>query len=76
MALKTFSPLAYFLLGPAVAQLLVPYPGQVTDIPETLLEDHDLTVDYIITPTRVITTGCVRPKPTGITWSKVGHPHG
>ncbi|XP_051024900.1 methenyltetrahydrofolate synthase domain-containing protein isoform X2 [Acomys russatus] len=44
---------------------------QVIDIPETLVEDHDLTVDYIITPTRVITTGCARPKPTGITWSKV-----
>ncbi|TKC41323.1 hypothetical protein EI555_003894 [Monodon monoceros] len=46
---------------------------QVVDIPETLLEDHDLTVDYILTPTRVITTGCERPKPTGIVWSKVGH---
>ncbi|MEJ1284217.1 methenyltetrahydrofolate synthase domain-containing protein isoform X1 [Cricetulus griseus] len=44
---------------------------QVVDIPEALLEDHDLTVDYIITPTRVIATGCVRPKPTGIIWSKV-----
>ncbi|XP_052022862.1 methenyltetrahydrofolate synthase domain-containing protein isoform X4 [Apodemus sylvaticus] len=44
---------------------------QVVDIPEALLEDHDLTVDYILTPTRVITTGCARPKPTGILWSKV-----
>ncbi|XP_031197471.1 methenyltetrahydrofolate synthase domain-containing protein isoform X3 [Mastomys coucha] len=44
---------------------------QVVDIPEALLEDHDLTVDYILTPTRVITTGCARPKPTGIIWSKV-----
>ncbi|XP_016052723.1 PREDICTED: methenyltetrahydrofolate synthase domain-containing protein isoform X1 [Miniopterus natalensis] len=44
---------------------------QVIDIPEVLLEDHDLTVDYILTPTRVIATGCERPKPTGITWSKI-----
>ncbi|NP_001387970.1 methenyltetrahydrofolate synthase domain-containing protein [Rattus norvegicus] len=44
---------------------------QVVDIPEALLEDHDLTVDYILTPTRVIATGCARPKPTGILWSKV-----
>lgn len=44
---------------------------QVIDIPEALLEDHDLTVDYILTPTRVIATGCERPKPTGITWSKI-----
>ncbi|XP_008568199.1 PREDICTED: methenyltetrahydrofolate synthase domain-containing protein isoform X1 [Galeopterus variegatus] len=46
---------------------------QVMDIPEVLLEDHDITVDYILTPTRVITTGCERPKPTGITWSKISH---
>ncbi|XP_066204285.1 methenyltetrahydrofolate synthase domain-containing protein isoform X1 [Saccopteryx leptura] len=44
---------------------------QVIDIPEALLEDHDLTVDYILTPTRVIATGCERPKPTGIVWSKI-----
>ncbi|XP_053067138.1 methenyltetrahydrofolate synthase domain-containing protein isoform X6 [Acinonyx jubatus] len=45
--------------------------SQVIDIPEALLEDHDLTVDYILTPTRVIATGCERPKPTGILWSKI-----
>lgn len=53
----------------------LPHPllfDQVIDIPETLLEDHDLTVDYILTPTRVIATGCERPKPAGILWSKVG----
>ncbi|XP_010331991.1 methenyltetrahydrofolate synthase domain-containing protein isoform X3 [Saimiri boliviensis] len=44
---------------------------QVVDIPEELLEEHDITVDYILTPTRVITTGCERPKPMGITWSKI-----
>ncbi|XP_066098337.1 methenyltetrahydrofolate synthase domain-containing protein isoform X6 [Saccopteryx bilineata] len=44
---------------------------QVIDIPEALLEDHDLTVNYILTPTRVIATGCERPKPTGIVWSKI-----
>ncbi|XP_007937405.1 methenyltetrahydrofolate synthase domain-containing protein [Orycteropus afer afer] len=45
---------------------------QVVDIPEALLEDHDLTVDYVLTPTRVIVTGCRRPKPKGIMWCKVG----
>ncbi|KAM9607805.1 methenyltetrahydrofolate synthase domain-containing protein isoform 1-T1 [Trichechus inunguis] len=44
---------------------------QVVDIPEALLEDHDLTVDYVLTPTRVIMTGCRRPKPKGITWCKI-----
>nr|DBA16759.1 TPA: hypothetical protein GDO54_002299 [Pyxicephalus adspersus] len=44
---------------------------QVLDIPEELLDDHDLTVDYILTPTRVIKTDCTRPKPKGIIWSKI-----
>ncbi|KAM6223819.1 LOW QUALITY PROTEIN: methenyltetrahydrofolate synthase domain-containing protein [Rhynchocyon petersi] len=44
---------------------------QVVDIPEVLLGDHDLTVDYVLTPTRVIQTGCRRPKPSGVLWSQV-----
>ncbi|NWI41152.1 MTHSD protein, partial [Picathartes gymnocephalus] len=43
---------------------------QVLDIAEELLDDHDLTVDYILTPTRVIQTNCKRPKPQGIMWHK------
>ncbi|KAL8195026.1 UNVERIFIED_CONTAM: hypothetical protein K2H54_045081, partial [Gekko kuhli] len=46
---------------------------QVVEIPEELLGEHDLTVDYILTPTRVVRTGCVRPKPQGILWHKVSH---
>ncbi|XP_061333311.1 methenyltetrahydrofolate synthase domain-containing protein isoform X2 [Pezoporus flaviventris] len=44
---------------------------QVVDIAEELLGDHDLTVDYILTPTRTIKTNCKRPKPQGIIWHKV-----
>uniref|UniRef100_A0A8C5DRJ8 Methenyltetrahydrofolate synthase domain-containing protein n=1 Tax=Gouania willdenowi TaxID=441366 RepID=A0A8C5DRJ8_GOUWI len=44
---------------------------QVVDIPEELMGSHDLTVDYILTPTRVIKTNCELPKPKGIIWSKV-----
>ncbi|XP_056384340.1 methenyltetrahydrofolate synthase domain-containing protein isoform X2 [Hyla sarda] len=44
---------------------------QVLNIPEDLMDDHDLTVDYILTPTRVIKTNCTRPKPQGIIWSKI-----
>ncbi|XP_059713442.1 methenyltetrahydrofolate synthase domain-containing protein isoform X1 [Haemorhous mexicanus] len=44
---------------------------QVLDIAEELLGDHDLTVDYILTPTRTIQTNCKRPKPQGIMWHKV-----
>ncbi|XP_036950736.1 methenyltetrahydrofolate synthase domain-containing protein isoform X3 [Acanthopagrus latus] len=44
---------------------------QVLDIPEELMDSHDLTVDYILTPTRVIKTNCPLPKPRGIIWSKL-----
>uniref|UniRef100_A0A8C8VG27 Methenyltetrahydrofolate synthase domain-containing protein n=1 Tax=Pelusios castaneus TaxID=367368 RepID=A0A8C8VG27_9SAUR len=46
---------------------------QVVDIVEELLDDHDLTVDYILTPTRTIKTGCKRPKPQGIIWHKISY---
>lgn len=43
---------------------------QVLDIPDRLKEDHDLTVDYIVTPTRIIE--CEKQKkPDGIIWSKL-----
>ncbi|XP_057706004.1 methenyltetrahydrofolate synthase domain-containing protein isoform X1 [Corythoichthys intestinalis] len=44
---------------------------QVVDIPEELMERHDLTVDYILTPSRVIKTNCLLPKPQGIIWTKL-----
>ncbi|XP_075996448.1 methenyltetrahydrofolate synthase domain-containing protein [Genypterus blacodes] len=44
---------------------------QVVDVPEELMEDHDLTVDFILTPTRVIQTECSQPKPEAIIWSKL-----
>ncbi|KAM9481687.1 methenyltetrahydrofolate synthase domain-containing protein isoform 2-T2 [Clarias gariepinus] len=44
---------------------------QVVDIPEGLTESHDITVDYILTPSRIIKTECKIPKPQGIIWSKL-----
>lgn len=44
---------------------------QVVDIPDEIIESHDLTVDYILTPTRVIKTDCQFPKPQGIFWIKL-----
>uniref|UniRef100_A0A3Q3Q246 Methenyltetrahydrofolate synthase domain-containing protein n=1 Tax=Monopterus albus TaxID=43700 RepID=A0A3Q3Q246_MONAL len=44
---------------------------QIVDIPEELIGSHDLTVDYILTPTRVIKTNCPLPKPQGIIWTKL-----
>ncbi|NXG34257.1 MTHSD protein, partial [Dromaius novaehollandiae] len=46
---------------------------QVVDIAEELLDDHDLTVDYILTPTRTIKTNCQRLKPQGIIWHKASY---
>nr|XP_032833465.1 methenyltetrahydrofolate synthase domain-containing protein isoform X6 [Petromyzon marinus] len=50
-----------------------PWPclREVVDIPEELVETHDLKVDYILTPTRVIRTNCSTPKPRAIIWSKI-----
>ncbi|XP_056334137.1 methenyltetrahydrofolate synthase domain-containing protein isoform X2 [Danio aesculapii] len=49
--------------------ITVVHDCQVMDIPEELIERHDLTVDFIITATRVIKTECKHPKPQGIIWS-------
>ncbi|XP_068006931.1 methenyltetrahydrofolate synthase domain-containing protein isoform X1 [Melanerpes formicivorus] len=53
--------------------ITVVHDCQVLDIAEELLGDHDLTVDYILTPTRTIKTNCKRPKPQGIMWHKVSY---
>lgn len=44
---------------------------QVVDFPDSLIEDHDLVVDYIVTPTEVIKCNRTRSKPKGIIWSKI-----
>ncbi|XP_073785438.1 methenyltetrahydrofolate synthase domain-containing protein isoform X2 [Danio rerio] len=49
--------------------ITVVHDCQVMDIPEELIERHDLMVDFIITATRVIKTECKHPKPQGIIWS-------
>lgn len=35
------------------------------------VEEHDISVDYIVTPTRVIKTERAHPRPEGIIWKKV-----
>lgn len=44
---------------------------QIIDIPDSLMEAHDLTVDYIVTETQIIKCDRTRPKPEGIIWSKI-----
>ncbi|XP_023701345.1 methenyltetrahydrofolate synthase domain-containing protein isoform X1 [Paramormyrops kingsleyae] len=58
-------------ISSATVVVTVVHDCQVVDIPEELIEKHDLTVDYILTPTRVIQTECKWPKPQGIIWTKL-----
>ncbi|XP_029463937.1 methenyltetrahydrofolate synthase domain-containing protein isoform X1 [Rhinatrema bivittatum] len=58
-------------VGENTVVVTIVHDCQVVDVPEELVADHDLTVDYILTPTRTIKTGCKRTKPQGIIWSKV-----
>jgi len=44
------------------------HDSQVVDIADELVEEHDLVVDYIMTPTEIIETKCTRAKPTGVIW--------
>ncbi|KAH9491950.1 hypothetical protein Btru_026875 [Bulinus truncatus] len=45
------------------------HDSQIVDIPEELVDEHDMTVDFILTPTEIIETNCNRPKPTGVIWN-------
>ncbi|XP_076438003.1 uncharacterized protein LOC143277145 [Babylonia areolata] len=60
-------------VGPDTVVVTTVHDDQIVEIPEELVEDHDLTVDIIVTPTQVIMTGCKRPKPQGIIWSKLDY---
>lgn len=40
------------------------------------VEAHDLTVDYVVTPTRVIEIKRRAPRPSGIMWDKLGEKKG
>ncbi|CAN9507013.1 unnamed protein product [Ophioblennius macclurei] len=55
----------------ATVVVTVVHDCQVVEISEDLMGSHDLTVDYILTPTRVIKTDCQIPKPQGIIWIKL-----
>lgn len=46
------------------------HDDQIVEFPESLKEDHDIAVDFIVTPTKIIQCP-KRPKPTGIIWSKI-----
>jgi len=41
----------------------------VLDLPESLFDVHDVAVDFIVTPTRVIQCSGAKPRPAGIMWN-------
>lgn len=70
-----FSDLEYAMLAsvgavnPEVPVVTVVHDSQVLDLPESLFDVHDVAVDYIVTPTRVIQCSGAKPRPAGILWS-------
>jgi len=70
-----FSDLEYAMLAsvgainPEVPVVTVVHDSQVLDLPETLFDVHDVAVDFIVTPTRVIQCSGAKPRPAGIIWS-------
>lgn len=54
----------------SVPVVTVVHDCQVLDLPDQLFEPHDLPVDYIVTPTRVIQCeGTNGQRPSGMIWS-------
>ncbi len=51
---------------PHVPVVTTVHPAQIVD--EFELDEHDLPLDYIITPEETIVTGTPYPKPEGIAW--------
>lgn len=70
-----YSDLEYAMLAsvgyvnPSVPVVTIVHDCQVLDLPESLFDQHDVAVDFIVTPTRVIQCSGARPRPAGINWS-------
>ena len=54
-----------------VPVITIVHDDQVVDLPDGLFQEHDLPVDFIVTPTRVIECTNGPKKPTGIIWSLI-----
>lgn len=42
---------------------------QVMDIPESIMQPHDVLVNYIVTPDEIIKCDCKQAQPSGVMWS-------
>lgn len=69
-----FSDLEYAMLvsngalSPSVPVVAIVHDSQIVDLAESLFDVHDVAVDYIVTPTRVVQCSGAKPRPAGINW--------
>jgi len=56
-------------VDPSVPVIAVVHDCQVMDLPEGIFGAHDVPVDFIVTPTRIIACESRPVKPAGIIWS-------
>ena len=59
------------MLDENVVVVTVVHDDQVMDLPENLFQLHDICIDIIVTPTRVIECNGGLKKPTGIIWNLI-----
>ena len=57
------------LVSESIPIITTVHDSQIVDFVPS--EDHDIAVDYIVTPTRLLAVNRKRPRPAGIIWSKV-----
>ena len=56
------------IISPEIRIITSVHDSQIVDIPESIMQPHDIPIDIIVTPTQVI--HCPRrPRPPGIIWS-------
>lgn len=58
-------------VGPETIIVTIVHDEQILDIPPFLVDSHDMTVDFILTPTRLLECRENLPRPTGIIWDKL-----
>ena len=56
------------IITPEILIITCVHDSQIVDIPESIMQPHDIPVDIIVTPTQIIHCPS-RPRPPGVIWS-------